>query len=145
MDIASVRILRLALGTAVSLWFSQAVAWQMSFIAPVITMFLLALPFPVPKLKQGIGLMLVLTGSLYAGLLLLPPLLNWPMAGIILLIIALYWSFYFTAKGGSAAIGTFATMGIAVSTAIGTVNLDAVLAVVSGVSFGAAILSLIHI
>jgi hypothetical protein len=139
MDITSVRILRLALGTAVSLWFSQAVAWQMSFIAPVITMFLLALPFPAPKLKQGIGLMLVLTGSLYAGLLLLPPLLNWPMAGVILLIIALYWSFYFTAKGGSAALGTFATMGIAVSTAIGTVNLDAVLAIISGVSFGAAV------
>jgi len=139
MDIASVRILRLAVGTAVSLWFSQAIAWPLSFIAPVITMFVLALPFPAPKLKQGIGLMLVLAGSLYAGLLLLPPLLNWPIVGVILLIIALYWSFYFTAKGGSAALGTFATMGIAVSTAIGTVNLDAVLAVIGGVSFGAAV------
>lgn len=139
MDIASVRILRLALGTAVSLWFSQAVGWPMSFIAPVITMFVLALPFPAPKLKAGIGLILVLTLSLYGGLLLLPPLLNQPMVGVILLIIALYWSFYFTAKGGSAALGTFATVGIAVSTAIGTVNLDAVLAIVSGVSFGAAV------
>jgi hypothetical protein len=139
VDIASVRILRLALGTAVSLWFSQAVGWPMSFIAPVITMFVLALPFPAPKLKAGIGLMLVLTLSLYGGLLLLPSLLNQPMVGVILLIVALYWSFYFTAKGGSAALGTFATVGIAVSTAIGTVNLDAVLAIVSGVSFGAAI------
>ena len=139
MDIASVRILRLALGTAVSLWFSQAVGWPMSFIAPVITMFVLALPFPAPKLKAGIGLILVLTLSLYGGLLLLPSLLNQPMVGVILLIVALYWSFYFTAKGGSAALGTFATVGIAVSTAIGTVNLDAVLAIVSGVSFGAAV------
>ena len=139
MDIASVRILRLALGTAVSLWFSQAVGWPMSFIAPVITMFVLALPFPAPKLKAGIGLILVLMLSLYGGLLLLPSLLNQPMVGVILLIVALYWSFYFTAKGGSAALGTFATVGIAVSTAIGTVNLDAVLAIVSGVSFGAAV------
>lgn len=139
LNIASVRILRLALGTAVSLWFSQAVAWPMSFIAPVITMFVLALPFPAPKLKAGIGLIAVLTISLFAGLLLLPTLTNQPMVGVILLIVALYWSFYFTAKGGSAALGTFATMGIAVSTAIGTVNLDAVLAIVSGVSFGAAV------
>jgi hypothetical protein len=139
MNIASVRILRLALGTAVSLWFSQAVAWQMSFIAPVITMFVLALPFPAPKLKAGIGLIAVLSISLFGGLLLLPTLTNQPMVGIILLIIALYWSFYFTAKGGSAALGTFATVGIAVSTAIGTVNLDAVLAIVQGVSFGAAV------
>ncbi len=139
MDIASVRILRLALGTAVSLWFSQAVNWPMSFIAPVITLLILALPFPAPKLKAGIGLIAVLTISLFAGLLLLPQLINQPMVGVLLLIVALYWSFYFTAKGGSAVLGTFATVGIAVSTAIGTVNLDAVLAIASGVSFGAAV------
>ena len=137
MNIASVRILRLALGTAVSLWFSQAVSWPMSFIAPVITMFVLALPLPAPKLKGGIGLIAILTASLFGGLLLLPTLTNQPMVGILLLIIALYWSFYFTAKGGSAALGTFATVGIAVSTAVGTVNLDAVLALASGVSFKA--------
>lgn len=139
MNIASVRILRLALGTAVSLWFSQAVNWPMSFIAPVITMFVLALPLPAPKLKGGIGLVAILTISLFGGLLLLPTLTNQPLVGILLLIIALYWSFYFTAKGGSAVIGTLATMGIAVSTAIGTVNLDAVLAVAGGVSFGGVI------
>ena len=139
MDIASVRILRLALGVAMSLWFSQAVGWTMSFIAPVITILILALPFPAPKLKAGIGLVAILTISLFAGLLLLPPLINQPMVGVLLLIVALYWSFYFTAKGGSAVLGTFATVGIAVSTAIGTVNLDAVLAIAYGVSFGAAI------
>ena len=139
MEIASVRILRLALGTAVSLWFSQAVNWQMSFIAPVITMMMLALPLPAPKLKGGIGFVAVLTLSLLAGLLLLPPLLNQPMVGVLLLVLALYWSFYFTAKGGSALIGTFATVGIAIAAAIGTVNLDAVLAVISGVSFGALV------
>ena len=46
ISIASVRILRLALGTALSLWFSQAVGWQMSFIAPVFTLLVLALPLP---------------------------------------------------------------------------------------------------
>lgn len=136
---ASVRILRLALGTGVSLWFSQVIAWPMSFIAPVITMFVLALPLPAPKLKTGVGLVAILTISLYAGLLLLPTLTNQPLVGMILMTIALYWSFYFTAKGGSAALGTFATMGIAVSTAIGSVNIDAVLAIINGIAFGAAV------
>ena len=139
MDIASVRILRLAVGTAISLWVSQAVAWDMSFIAPVITMFLLALPFPVPTLKAGIGFVAALTLSLLAGMVLLPPLLNQPLVGVLLLILALYWSFYFTAKGGSAVLGTFATMGIAVSAAVGTVSLDAVLIIVGGLSFGALV------
>jgi len=139
MNIATVRILRLAFGTAISLWFSQAIAWPLSFITPVITLFLLALPLPAPKLKIGVGLIAVMCASLYGGLLLLPPLQNQPMVGVILLVLALYWSFYFTAKGGSAVLGTFATMGIAVSTAIGTISLDAVLAVINGIAFGAAV------
>lgn len=121
------------------MWFSQAVAWDMSFLAPVITMFLLALPLPAPKLKGGIGFIAVLTLSLLAGLLLLPPLLNQPFVGVLLLVLALYWSFYFTAKGGSAVLGTFATMGIAVSAAIGTVNLDVMLPLIGNFSVGALV------
>ena len=47
--VASLRILRLALGTSLSLCFSQAMAWDMSFIAPIFTMFLLATPMPAPS------------------------------------------------------------------------------------------------
>ena len=43
MDIANIRILRMALATALSMLFSQIVNWPMSFIAPVFTMFILAL------------------------------------------------------------------------------------------------------
>ena len=139
MDTATLRIFRLAVGTSLSLWFSQAIAWEMSFLAPVITMFLLSVPIPAPKLKGGIVFVAVLTLSLLAGLLLLPPLQNQPLVGILLLVLALYWSFYFTAKGGSALLGTFATVGIAMSSAVGTVNLDATLALISALSFGAVV------
>jgi hypothetical protein len=136
MNIESLRILRLAGGTALSLWFSQLVAWDMSFIAPVITLLILSLPLPAPSLKGGLVFVAALTLSMYAGVLLLPMLLDQPLAGVILLVLALFWSFYFTAKGGSKLIGTFATVGIAVSAAIGTVSIDAVFGVISGVSFG---------
>jgi uncharacterized membrane protein YgaE (UPF0421/DUF939 family) len=66
MTIASVRILRLALGTSLSLWFSQAVGWQMSFIAPVFTLLVLGLPLPALKLKQGIGFVAVLAVGLWS-------------------------------------------------------------------------------
>lgn len=139
MDIAQVRILRLAAGTASSLWFSQAVAWEMSFIAPLITMFILALPFPAPKLKSGIAFVAALTLSLYAGLLLLPSLLNYPMVGVLLLVLALFWSFYYTAKGGSAVLGTFATVGIGLSTAVGSVSVDVALILIKGFSINTII------
>ena len=111
----------------------------MSFIAPVITMFILALPFPAPKLKSGLGFIAIFMVALYAGLLLLPALLDYPLVGLILLVLALFWSFYFTAKGGSAVIGSLATVGIALSTAVGSVSVDATLAIVSGLSLNTAI------
>jgi hypothetical protein len=136
MDIASVRILRLALGTSLSLWFSQIAGWPMSFVAAVVTMFVLALPVPVLKIKAGIGLIVVLTVCAYAGLALLPFILNQRLVGIGLLALALFYSFYFTAKGGSPVIGAFATIGLAIATSIGTVSIDAVLAVVNGLVLG---------
>jgi len=48
----------MALGTALSMLFSQIVNWPMSFIAPVLTMFILSLPLPALKLDAGIKFIL---------------------------------------------------------------------------------------
>jgi hypothetical protein len=139
MEIAHVRILRLAAGTALSLWVSQAVGWSLSFIAPVMTLFILALPLPALKLEQGVKFLAAMTVSMYAGLLLLPWLLDYPLVGLLLLVLALYWSFYFTAKGGSPVLGSFITVGIALSTAIGSVSVDATLMLINGLLMNAVI------
>jgi hypothetical protein len=139
VEIAHVRILRLAAGTGLSLWVSQAVGWGLSFIAPVITLFILALPLPALKLEQGIKFLAAMTLSMYAGLLLLPWLLDYQLVGLLLLVLALYWSFYFTANGGSPVLGTFITVGIALSTAIGSVSVDATLMLINGFIMNAMI------
>jgi len=137
MSIASVRILRMALGTALSMLFSQIVNWPMSFVAPVLTMFILSLPFPVPKLIAGIKFALVFVIAIHAGLIFLPFMLNQRMVGILLLGLALYHSFYYTARGGSPVIGAFATVGLALVTSVGTVSTDAILGLTGGLSTGA--------
>jgi len=139
MDIASVRILRMSFGTALSLWVSQAVGWPMSFIAPVLTMFVLSLPLPAPGLKGGVKFVLALVISVNAGLVLLPLLLNQRWVGILLLTLAVFYGFYYTARGGSAVIGTFVTGGLALATAVGTVSIDAALTAVGGLSAGAVV------
>lgn len=139
MTIASLRILRLALGTGLSLLVSQIYAWDLSFIAPVITMLVLALPKPVPGLKGGIALVLALGIALNLGVLFLPMLLEQPAAGLLLLILALFWSFYFTAKGGPMAVGSLATIGIALSIGVGSVSLDAVFLLISSLLLGAVV------
>jgi hypothetical protein len=64
-------------------------------------------------------------------------MLNQRMVGILLLGLALYHTFYYTARGGSPVVGAFATVGLALVTSIGTVSTDAVLALSGGLSTGA--------
>ena len=139
MEIAHVRILRLATGTGLSMWVSQAVGWDLSFIAPVMTLFILALPLPALTLAMGVKFLAAMTLSMYASLLLLPWLLDYQLVGLLLLILALFWSFYFTARGGSPVLGTFVTVGIALSTAVGSVSVDATLMLISGMIMNAVI------
>jgi len=133
------RIFRLAIATTLSLWVSQIGGWSMSFIAPVLTMFLLALPLPAPTLKQGIGFVVALAGSVYAGILLLPIFETSRSAGIGVFTVALFYSFYFTARGGSPVLGAFMTVGLAVLAAVGSVNIDAILGVAEGLAVNAII------
>jgi hypothetical protein len=120
--LAARRILRLAFGTALCLLFSQLAAWPLSFIAPILTLTVLALPLPAPPLKLGLGLVVGLLLPMLGGLAILTLMESARWAGILLISLALYHSFLFTARGGPAALGTFITMGLTVTVTIGTVS-----------------------
>ena len=137
-DIASRRILRLALGTALSMGFSQLVNWPLAFIAAVFTMLMLAVPLPAPTLKKGTKFVLALVLPAYAGMLLLPFLIYARWAGILLVILALFGSFYYSARGGSPVMGMFMTLGVTMVVTVGSVSADAMLLVVNGLAVGAA-------
>ena len=136
-SVASTRVLRLAFGTALSLWISQAVGWTISFIAPVITMFLLAMPLSQPKPRFFLLVVVALTVSVYGSFVFLPFLLHQELVGLLLLSLVLFHAFYFTAKGGSPIVGTLVTMGLALTAAVGTVSVDALLGVAGGLMIGA--------
>ncbi len=137
--VAARRILRLAAGTSGALWFSQVVAWDVSFIMPVLVSFLLAVPIPAPSLKKGIIFILALALPAYGALLLLPLLDNYRMVGILTLMAACFWSFYYSAKGGSPVLGAFLTMGLALLTAVGSDSIDALLMVITALVFNAVV------
>jgi hypothetical protein len=137
-DIANRRILRLALGTALSMGFSQLMNWPLSFIAAIFTMFMLAVPLPAPTMKSGIKFVLALVLPAYAGMLLLPFLVHARWAGILLVTLALFGSFYYSARGGSPVMGMFMTVGLTIVVTVGSVSADVMLVVVNGVGVGAA-------
>lgn len=127
--VAARRILRLGFGTAAALWFSQVVNWNVSFIMPVLVSFLLAVPMPAPSLKQGIIFILALALPAYGALFLLPLIDHYHVVAILVLIAACFWSFYYSAKGGSPVLGAFLTMGLALLTAVGSDSINALLMV----------------
>ena len=136
--IASRCILRLALGTALSMGFSQIVTWPLSFIAPVFTMFLLVLPLPIPTLKSGLKLVLVILLPLVlAALTLLPFLEHLRPVGVLLVALALFYCFYFTSCGGAPVVGTFMTVGLTLVVTIGSVSIEMLLVVAQGLILGA--------
>ena len=128
--VAARRIFRLAFVTAVSLFVSQVVGWSVSFITPVLLSMLLAIPLPGVKLKQCLVFVLALVIPIWLTTWLLLPVLSYqPMVGMLLLIAACFWCFYYSASGGSPILGAFLTMGLAIVAAIGSDSIDAVIAV----------------
>jgi hypothetical protein len=117
--------------------FSQIVNWPLSFIAAVFTMFLLAVPLPAPTLKSGLKFVIALVIPAYFGMLLIPFLLHARWAGILLVILSLYGSFYYSARGGSPVMGMFMTVGITIVVTVGSVSADAMIMVVNGMAVGA--------
>ena len=132
--IASRRILRLALGTALAIGVSQAVDWPISFIAPIITALLLSLPLPPPSPRLTIIFLVFLGGTLLCSLLLLPYLYYAPAVGIMLVGLALFGSFLITAMGGPALIGTIMTLALTLLTTIGSVSIDMLVTLTKGLT-----------
>lgn len=122
IDIAGRRILRMAVGTALGMWVSQAISWPVSFIAPLLAFVFLSLPLPRPTLKTALGFILVLAASSFSGVVLLPFLQHARWVGIGLFVLALFHTFYFTAKGGSVALGNLMTLGLTLVAAVGSVS-----------------------
>lgn len=133
------RVVRLAAGVTLAMWISQAFAWSLSFLAPIMAAFILSLPVPRPPPKFFIVIVVALTGSVYGSFVLLPMLLHHRLAGLILVGVVLFHTFYFTARGKSAAIGTLVTIGITVTLALGSVSVDVLLALAKGLAQGVVV------
>lgn len=114
--------------------------WSLSFITPVLLSMLLAIPLPGVSVKQGLVFVLALVVPLWLTTwFLLPPLTHQPMVGMLLLIAACFWCFYYSASGGSPILGAFLTMGLAIVAAIGSDSVDAVIAVNKALTLNAII------
>jgi len=111
----------------------------MSFITAVFAFVFLSLPLPKPSLKFAVGFVLILAVAFFGGVLIVPFLNHFRWAGILIFVVALFHSFYYPAKGGSAVIGTLATVGLTLAVAIGTISPEALLGISTAAISSAAV------
>ncbi len=100
-DLRTVRVLRYALGSTLSVAIAFALEWPLSFLSPVFTALLLSLPLPRPTPKRlliGVGQIFI---AFILGLLFAVFLQPFPMVYTLALGLVMFHVYYRVNRGGS--------------------------------------------
>jgi len=100
-DQTSVRVIRFAVGVTISVALAYGIEWPLSFLLPVLTSVFLALPLPMPSLRDGLRNMLHTLLAFGLGLMFSLFFLQYPLAYILMLGLALFHLYYYLNRGGS--------------------------------------------
>jgi hypothetical protein len=135
-DFRSQRALRLASGVALCLALSFGLQLPLPFLAPLLCATLLStLTTPLP-LKAGLVLtlmMMLITGS---GLLLIPLLRYYAIAGVLLIALCLFTTFRYGLRGGNPLLATFMVVGLTMISAAGSADFGLALLVIGALGKG---------
>jgi hypothetical protein len=133
------RVFRLALTVALTLVFAYALAGPIPFIAPIFALVLTMVPGPPMPPKGLVGLLVLVAGTMGAGLLLVPVLDLYPAVGLAVVALGLFFATDLSVNRGKAAVGTFLTVGLALIPAAGVMNFQAALTVAQSLAAGIVI------
>jgi hypothetical protein len=139
MPVKARRVFRVALVVALSLALAYGMAVPLPFIAPILAFSLSAAPAPPMGLKGLLGLILVMCLTLGIGLLLIPLLTYYPVSGVLLVGVGLYFATYLSVSQGKGMVGTLLTVGLTMIPAAGVYDFAAALSVIEGLVSGMAL------
>ncbi len=129
-------VLRIATGTALCFAISFALDLPIPVIAPVFAVFLLATQNRPLSLWAGVMLSLVVMLATGSGLLLVPLLRHYALAGVILVGFLLFLAFRFGLGGGNDLVATFLVAGLTMISAAGTADFPLAVTVVGALVKG---------
>lgn len=130
------RLLRLATGTTLALVASFGLALPVPFIAPMLTLFLLAMRNQALPPVAALALPALITLTTGASLLLIPLLQHATLAGVLLVGLCLSACFAFQLRGGNALLSTFLVIGLTMITAAGTTSFSLSMTVIEALAKG---------
>lgn len=144
MPVAARRVFRLSLTVALALAVGYGLGLPLPYLAPLFALFLTAAPAPPLGAKGLLGLILVVLLTLGVGLLLVPLLTYYPVVGVLLVAVGLFFSAYLTVGGGKALLGTLLTVGVTLISAAGTVDYGLAVAVIQTLVLGIGVAVACH-
>lgn len=100
-DQSSIRVFRFAIGVSIAVAIAYSFDWPLSFLMPVFTSLLLAMPLPMPSLKVGLRNMAYTILAFAIGLVFSIFFLQYPLAYLLMLGLLLFHLYYYLNRGGS--------------------------------------------
>jgi len=104
---------------------------NMPFMAPLFAFMLAAPPKPPMGFKGLVGLLIVLAIILGVGLMLIPVLQEYPMTGLLLVLIGLFVANYTALNLGKGSVGAFLTVGVAMISMVGQLSFALAVALIA--------------
>jgi hypothetical protein len=144
MPVAARRVFRLAFTVALALAFGYALALPVPFLAPLFALLLAAAPAPPIGLKGLAGLVLVVLLTLGCGLLLIPMITHYPVTGVLLVALGLYFSAHVTLNLGRGLVGSLLTVGVTLISAAGSLSYLLAITVIQSLVAGIAVAVFCH-
>lgn len=100
-DVTRMRQCRFAFGVTLASGLAYGINWPLAFLLPIFSCMLLALPFPKPSLQASLKNMLNTLKAFALGLLFSLFFLQYPIAYMLMLGLALFHIYYYLNRGGS--------------------------------------------
>ena len=136
MHIQARRTFRLSGVLALSLAVAYALALPLPFLAPLFALILTAAPTHPMGAKKLLELIVVILITLGIGLAVIPLIQHYPLVGVLVVALGLYFSFYLTVNQNKTMLGTFLTLGLTMISAAGTVSFALALTVILSLVIG---------
>ncbi len=108
------RAVRFALAATIATLMGYGSGFELPFLVPVLASGFFAKPAPRPNLRTALGLILVISGASFMGLVLARLLLPYPQIFLLVAFLVLFRIFYFKAGGGSPLVVVFLLIGVTV-------------------------------
>ena len=135
------RMLRYVIGVTLATAYSSYINWPFSFMLVALVNALMVLPTPAPSLSFATWTTAKLIGFTWFGALLMLPLHSHQMAGLALVALILFATFYLQAQGQIAGLNAiFVIIGVTLVPAFGQDNMDVGIEFAKGLSQSALVL-----